>query len=1490
MGKGGGAAGVALGRDVADSLSRELAKAGDKGSKAMMQALAAGFPAAQRQVENAARGYAAALTRVMQPGGKQAADAWSREFQRAVAARDAAKPFKDQLAGGGGSGGGGFASLGAIAGGSFIGSLGASALMKVAEIGAAIAGKLKDAVASVLEGGWDRLVKLDTARTKMLALKVSAADTELVMKNALESVKGTAFGLGDAATVAASALAAGVKPGQALTDYLKLTADTAAVARKAGEDMGSAFNEVGSILNRVTTQGYATNAELDMLSDKGLPIYQNLAKNLNTTAGEVFNLASKSGIAASEVRRALQDTVGGAALKMGESFEGGMENARAALDRLGEALLKPIFQPTKDGVSGVTAAIDELTQFVKDNQEGIVGFFGGVGEAAIVMGRIVSAQVSQATAVMGMMGQQFGAVVTKIAQATNLLMKPLQSVPTFLLGPYGQAIKSFGDDWVNSMQGLGSASSSFGTTMMDLSGKAWDFGTVTLPKLGESMDDWVKRTQAGIRANQAYSKSQQELADAFKVDPAAGEALYQKQMAAYNDRVKLTEAMGGDVSKIPKPLRPGEGGSTATGGMPADVTKADGGSGKKPDAALLFPGGTAIPSLSDFVSGQTTPLTDSATDLSVSATDLSGAASALNQAAARSTAGFTTGFTGTLGLNPNNVSTSGLKPQSMAALAAIQGQFPNIPLSSGFRATDPYEWHPGGRGLDLGIPNWDTPQGKAVGDQVNAWILANKELLGVYGTLWQVADHYNHIHVSIKDELSPLLTGGGAAALSGVPMTSSAAMPSIPMPSMPGMPAVPGAWTPADPTKVREQEQKIHDLEISLQITEQRLREMKADTSKSQQMSALAEYEKQKRELQDAKGELENIKKGKTEKVSSSSKSFDFNQLPFGHPARIMAGAITGAGGSPEDALALLSPMFGAVASPIGQVAGDVVGSVLGMPLPGPMGYPGVPTAPSTDLSQLVQQQNPLALAAAAGIAVPDYARFGGGPGAQDLTLSGGPPTDAMGRMYSDTAALIDRTFTNMDAADKARHDQTMTVLNEVRERLAGDYVGPVATDAVTSGITNLAPENWATIGTAIGNTAGPIIGSAVAQAVAGAGGQGTGGALVNTSVMGITNAVGAIAGMATGGPVFGGTPGVDSVPALLMPNEYVLTVDDVRRMGGTAAVDRFRAALYTGGIRRYATGGGVDVSSSVGAEFFGVGQIPLISTIVNLLIAVLLKVIGVQIQARDTLNEISSDFREYRGDFKAFDASGRMMNDTSGLIDRTGSSEQAAADERIRILKLVLEGLFKFIVEKIIVPIGKAVGNSLLQAASGAVQGAMGAAFPGGSIVGGVVGNVITSAGSTAIEIGAEVGTIVAESTFSVAQDAVGSLLQSLFPGITNGIFGGGILAAIFDPLTSFLNGIMGGISMVFGGLFGGLASLVPGLPFDEGGIASGTGLMPKATIRPERVLSPDQTAAFDRLVSSLTSGTGRTATTTIHAPFTVLGGEQGAREARDRLLALMS
>jgi SLT domain-containing protein len=56
----------------------------------------------------------------------------------------------------------------------------------------------------------------------------------------------------------------------------------------------------------------------------------------------------------------------------------------------------------------------------------------------------------------------------------------------------------------------------------------------------------------------------------------------------------------------------------------------------------------------------------------------------------------------------------------------------------------------------------------------------------------------------------------------------------------------------------------------------------------------------------------------------------------------------------------------------------------------------------------------------------------------------------------------------------------------------------------------------------------------------------------------------------------------------------------------------------------------------------------------------------------------------------------------------------------------------------------------------------------------------------------------------------------------------------------------------------YGSLAALGRPGGYDLGGIARGMGYMPKYTNEPERVLSPRQTAAFERLVSKLPAGAG--------------------------------
>lgn len=181
--------------------------------------------------------------------------------------------------------------------------------------------------------GFNRLTGIDDARAKLLGLGHDGKSVEKIMKSALASVKGTSFGMDEAATTAAGAVAAGVKSGESLTKYLSLTADAAAIA-------GTSMSEMGSIINKVQTGQQAYTDDLNQLADRGLPIYQWIAKEANVAASEVKDLASSGEVSSEMFLNAIEKNIGGAAQIMGEnSFKASIANIGASIGRIGANFL-----------------------------------------------------------------------------------------------------------------------------------------------------------------------------------------------------------------------------------------------------------------------------------------------------------------------------------------------------------------------------------------------------------------------------------------------------------------------------------------------------------------------------------------------------------------------------------------------------------------------------------------------------------------------------------------------------------------------------------------------------------------------------------------------------------------------------------------------------------------------------------------------------------------------------------------------------------------------------------------------------------------------------------------------------------------------------------------------------------------------------------------------------------------------------------------------
>ncbi|MCV7226056.1 tape measure protein [Mycolicibacterium komossense] len=299
----------------------------------------------QAGVESQTRGGLGRMLRI--DGARSTGQAAGREINAGLASanigRGAAATLASNLTSGA-------ASLGRRIGGLIGGGL------KIAAVGAgtvAAAG-----LGAALHAGFSRLTAIDDAKFKLQGLGNSTEKVQAIMDNALAAVKGTAFGLDEAATTAASAVAAGIKPGEELTNYLKLTSDTAAIA-------GTNLAEMGGIFNGVQTSGKAMTGDLRMLADRGLPVFTWLQEATGKTGEEFSKFVEDGGVSAQMFRDAVANNIAGAAQNMGQSVRGSLSNLKASFSRFGAELSGPIFAGLKPLAIGLTGTFDSVTAAIK---------------------------------------------------------------------------------------------------------------------------------------------------------------------------------------------------------------------------------------------------------------------------------------------------------------------------------------------------------------------------------------------------------------------------------------------------------------------------------------------------------------------------------------------------------------------------------------------------------------------------------------------------------------------------------------------------------------------------------------------------------------------------------------------------------------------------------------------------------------------------------------------------------------------------------------------------------------------------------------------------------------------------------------------------------------------------------------------------------------------------------------------------------------------
>jgi hypothetical protein len=102
---------------------------------------------------------------------------------------------------------------------------------------------------------------------------------------------------------------------------------------------------------------------------------------------------------------------------------------------------------------------------------------------------------------------------------------------------------------------------------------------------------------------------------------------------------------------------------------------------------------------------------------------------------------------------------AGLQPNTILAARAISRQFPQISAIDGVRP-DSKPWHPSGLAIDIMIPDPESPEGIALGDQILAFAMSNAGRFGLQDVIWRGTyytpagprssgyGHYDHVHIT----------------------------------------------------------------------------------------------------------------------------------------------------------------------------------------------------------------------------------------------------------------------------------------------------------------------------------------------------------------------------------------------------------------------------------------------------------------------------------------------------------------------------------------------------------------------------------------------------------------------------------------------------------------------------------------------------------------------------------------------------------------------
>ena len=313
-------------------------------------------------------------------------------------------------------------------GGGFVSSLGRFT-KRAAMAGGAFLGV--SSATQALSGGFDRLNNMKRADIMFRNVGLSSAQAGDTMNSLNDIVTGTNVSLADAAGTASMLMQAGVEAGKPLNDSIKALTNISAIAGGSAED-------VGLVLMQIKAAGKLMGGDAMQLQQRGVNIYGYLAESLGMSFEEVKKLGEEGKISYEQVIDAINGKTGELAKEMGATLPAKLGNFKTAVSSAAAEFIEPFIGP-------MTSAVEGVTQKLKDAKPAIGAFADGMKNAFTWLAKHPAILAAVATGVTSLAAGAAAVKAVGIAQEAVKTAKAIKSVSdvlrilnlSFLTSPVG---------------------------------------------------------------------------------------------------------------------------------------------------------------------------------------------------------------------------------------------------------------------------------------------------------------------------------------------------------------------------------------------------------------------------------------------------------------------------------------------------------------------------------------------------------------------------------------------------------------------------------------------------------------------------------------------------------------------------------------------------------------------------------------------------------------------------------------------------------------------------------------------------------------------------------------------------------------------------------------------------------------------------------------------------------------------------------------------